>query len=85
MKVIRIERTVPRKGVVEEPYISRRGYKLGDPKFGDEKHEAKNATFVKTLEEVADLIDKGFSLWMTAKGKRPSLISPASLRVIRSS
>lgn len=69
--------------MVEEPYRSRRGYKLGDPKHGSEIHLTKNAIFVKTLDEAADLVGRGYSLWMTAKGKRPSLISPGSLRVIR--
>jgi hypothetical protein len=42
-----------------------------------------NAVYVKTLDEAAALISKGFSLWMTSKGKRASLISPQSLRVVR--
>ena len=82
-KVIRIERTDPRRGGPEEPYYSTRGYKLGDPAKGAEKHVAANAVYVRTLDEAAALIDRGYSLWMTRRGKRPSLISPGSLRIVR--
>ena len=82
-KVIRIERMNPRPGGVEEPHWTTRGYQLADPKFGDSKHIATNALYVRSLDEVADHLGRGYSLWMTRKGKRPSLISPGSLRVIR--
>jgi hypothetical protein len=39
--------------------------------------------FAATLEDVALLVEQGFSLWMGAEGKRASLISPGSLRVVR--
>lgn len=81
-RVIRIERVSSRKGVTEEPEVTAKGYKLGDPSFGDKKHYAENAVYVRTLEEAAVLIGKGFSLWMGAKGKRASLISPGSLRIL---
>jgi hypothetical protein len=82
-RVIRIERTAPRKGVVEEPVFNARGYKLGDPGLGIKKHHAENAVHVKTLDEAANMIGQGFSLWMGAKGKRGSLIAPKSLRIHR--
>ena len=82
-RVIKIERISPRKGVIEEPEFSTRGYKLGDPKLGTKKHHAEGAVYVKTLDEVANLIGQGFSLWMGAKGKRGSLIAPHSLRILR--
>jgi hypothetical protein len=82
-RVIRIERTSPRMGVMEEPVLNARGYKLGDPDLGKEKHHAENAVHVKTLDEAAALIGQGFSLWMGAKGKRGSLIAPQSLRIQR--
>lgn len=82
-QVIRIERTNPRAGVIEEPLLTGKGYQLADPANGRLKHHAEMATHVRTLDEVATLIDKGFSLWMTAKGKRPSLITPPKLRVVR--
>tara|TARA_R110002074_G_scaffold378796_1_gene556736 strand:+ start:3183 stop:3443 length:261 start_codon:yes stop_codon:yes gene_type:complete len=81
--VTRIERISPRDGSIEEPEWTSKGYCLGDPKFGNKKHHAKNAVFVKSLNEVAELISQGFSLRMTAKGKRPSLVAPRSLRVVR--
>lgn len=82
-KVIKIERVKSRPGVDEEPYLAVSGYKLADPKFGDIKHHGVNAVYVRTLDEAADLIGRGFSLWMVQKGKRESLISPGSLRIIR--
>lgn len=82
-KVIRIERTKPREGVLEEPVRQAGSYVLGDPKCGAEKHHADNAVFVATLEEAAALVEKGFSLRMGRPGKRGSLISPGSLRIIR--
>lgn len=82
-KVIRIERVSSRPGGTEVPHRTARGYQLADPRKGDEKHHAANATFVRTLEEAASLIDDGFSLWMTRPGKRPSLISPGGLRIVR--
>jgi predicted fused transcriptional regulator/phosphomethylpyrimidine kinase len=82
-KIIRIERVEPRDGIVEEPEFGARGYCLGDPKFGSEKHHAKNAVFVMSLDEAAELVSAGFSLRMVGKGKRASLVSPKGLRVVR--
>jgi hypothetical protein len=82
-QVITIERAAPRDGIIEEPEWSAKGYCLGDPKFGAEKHHAKNAVFVKTLDEAAELVSKGFSLRMVGPGKRASLVSPKSLRIVR--
>lgn len=81
-RVVGIERVAPRKGVTEEPELTRRGYKLGDPGFGRARHHAEHAVYVKTLDEAAVLVGKSFSLWMGAKGKRPSLIAPSSLRIL---
>lgn len=82
-KVVRIERIAPRDGVAEEPALTAKGYVMGDPRFGKEKHHAKNAVFVRTLDEVAVLVGQGFSLRMKARGKRESLVSPGMLRIIR--
>jgi hypothetical protein len=83
-KVVRIERTQPRPGGTEQPSRAANGrYQLADPKFGSLKHHAEHAVFVHTLEEAAALIERGFSLWMTREGKRPSLISPNGLRIVR--
>lgn len=80
--VIRIERVSPRKGAAEEPEFTTKGYKLGDPAYGNRKHHAEHAVYVKSLENAAALIGKGFSLWMVVKGKRASLISPSSLKIV---
>jgi len=82
-RVIRIERVSPREGLNEEPELTTRGYRLGDPAHGSDKHHAEHAVYVKTLDEAAELINRGFSLWMSARGKRASLIAPQSLRVVR--
>lgn len=82
-KVIRIERVSPRNGVVEEPEWTPNGYCLADPKFGAEKHHVKNAVFVRTLNEAAELVSAGYSLRMTGQNKRASLVSPKSLRIVR--
>lgn len=82
-RVIRIERVSSRSGVVEEPIITAKGYQLADPAHGKHKHHAEHATYVRTLDEAATLIERGFSLRMGAKGKPPSLIAPKSLRILR--
>ena len=82
-KVIRIERKNSRAGGVEEPSLSARGYALGDPAHSILKHRAENAVYVKTLDEAAELMLRGFSLRMSRSGKRASMISPASLLVVR--
>jgi hypothetical protein len=83
MATINIERLDPRNGVAEVPYKTRRGYKLADPGYGREMHHAKNAIYRSTIQEAADLVEAGHWIWMTQPGKRPSLISPASLRITR--
>lgn len=82
-RVTKIERISPRDGVREEPAYTAKGYQLADPARGREKHHAKFATYVKTLDEAAELISKGYSLWMVSQGKRASLIAPQSLRIVR--
>ncbi len=82
-RVIGIERVSSRTGVVEEPAITSKGYQLADPAHGSQKHHAEHAVHVRTLDEAAELIGKGFSLWMGARGKRASLIEPRSLRIVR--
>ncbi|MBY6163776.1 hypothetical protein KUV73_23040 [Mameliella alba] len=82
-RVIKIERTSSRAGVIEEPAITSKGYPLADPAHGKDKHHAEFAVYANTLDDAANLIAKGFSLWMGAKGKRASLIAPKSLRIVR--
>jgi len=79
---MRIERVRPRPGSAEEPLRTPSGYQLADPKFGADKHKARYAVFVDTIEDAADLIrGRGFHIWMKGDGKRASLICPASLRI----
>lgn len=82
-KVLRIERVKPRGGKQEQPWQTPQGYCLGDPRHGIEKHHEQNAVYVRTLDEAAELIARGFSLRMAGPGKRPSLISPSGLIVVR--
>lgn len=82
-RVIRIERVSSRKGVVEAPVFTAKGYQLVDPAHGNEKNKVAHATYVHTLDEAASLVSRGFSLRMGAKGKSPSLIAPKSLRIVR--
>lgn len=80
---IRIERTKPRPGTPEEPVKQERGFMLVDPRVKGRKNLVVNATYVLSLEEAANLIEQGYLIRMGAKGKRPSLIAPGSLRIIR--
>jgi hypothetical protein len=82
---IRIERLHPRPGCTkEEPARTAQGYQLVQPPYAGLKNRVEDAVFVDTLEEVADLVERrGCYVRMGCKGKRPSLISPRSLRITR--
>jgi hypothetical protein len=83
-KVVKIERTVPPKGPPEVPFRVRSGdFKMADPGIGKQRHHAKHAIPARSLNEVADKLAHGLSLWMKQPGKRETLICAASLRVIR--
>jgi hypothetical protein len=84
-KVIRIERIAPRPGGAEEPVRTSRGYQLADPRHGSQRHHAENAVFARDLDEAAEMIERGFSIWIRGAGKRASLISPKALRIVRAS
>ena len=84
-RVISIERISSRSGMVEESAVTARGYQLADHAHGKHKHHAEHVTYVKTLDEAAAMIERGFSLCMGAKGKAHSLIAPKSLRIVRAS
>jgi hypothetical protein len=81
---VRIERTNPRSGEDEHPIETERGYELVDRRVAGQKNKVENSTFVRSLEEAAYLVEQGFAIRMGGIGKRPSLISPNSLRIIRS-
>jgi len=82
-KVIAIKRKNPRPGGDEAPLLTPKGFKLAAPHFGNKKHHGKNAEYARTLEDAAELISKGYSIWMTRPGKRESLICPSSLEILR--
>ncbi|WP_181705314.1 hypothetical protein [Chthonobacter rhizosphaerae] len=82
-KVVRIERIDPPEGGPEVPLLTPKGYQLADPAHGKERHHAKHAVYAPTLERAAELIKQGFSIWMKQEGKRQTLISPKSLRIVR--
>ena len=81
--VLRIERTRPRGGVAEHPALDKGKYVLGDPKAKGRKHCVENAVYARTIEEAAALVEAGHSLRMGRPGKWPSMICPASLRIVR--
>ncbi len=75
-KCIRIERTSPRVGGDEFAIKYDRGYQLVAPGFSKaERNLVRNATFVHTLGEAADLLDRGYSLRMGHLSRLPRLIT----------
>jgi hypothetical protein len=80
---VKIVRVRPRPGVVEEPIEGDRGFELVDRRISGQKNKVENSTFVRSIDEAAYLVEQGFAIRMGAVGKRPSLISPQSLRIIR--
>jgi hypothetical protein len=83
-KVVKIERQTAIEGLPEVPFRTSSGdFKMADPSVGKERHHAENAIFVKSLDDVAGHLARGYSLWMKRPGKRQTLIRAASLRVIR--
>jgi hypothetical protein len=79
---VKIERIHPRSGVTELPVETERGFELVDRRIAGQKNKVENSTFVRSIEEAAYLVEQGFAIRMSALGKRPSLISPRSLRVV---
>ena len=82
---IKIERKRPWKGFPAVPeHDPSRGYEMGPPAAGREKHHRANAVWVETLEDVVAHLRLGYSLRMTNAGRmRGSLICPDSLIVRR--
>lgn len=80
---VRIERLNPRDGLDEQPVKTDRGYELVDPRIPQDRHHVRNSTFVRSIEDAAYLVEQGFSIRMAAPGKRASLISSKSLKIVR--
>jgi hypothetical protein len=78
-----ITRLKPRPGHHEVPEYSGAGYQLVASSVSKGRNKVENATFVRTLEEAADLVEKGYSIRMSAPGLRPSLIGPKSIKITR--
>lgn len=80
---VQIMRIVSRPGTTEVPIESGRGFELVDRRISGQKNKVENSTFVRSLDEAAYLVEQGFAIRMGAPDKRPSLISPQSVRIIR--
>lgn len=76
-----ISRVNPKTGKTEHPHRDKQGnFILGDPSFGSELHYRKNAVLTPDYAEALRLVQKGFSIRMTAgDGSPPSLISASKL------
>jgi hypothetical protein len=60
---VRIERQEPRCPEGEQPTRTAHGYQLADPTLGSEWHYVKNAIYVQSLEEAANLVqNRGFAI-----------------------
>lgn len=84
-RVARIERTKPRPGGSEEAvFYPGKGYQLRPP---DTQRAGMNrvasAKFVATLDDAADLIEKGYDIRMGRPGVRPSYIAASGLNIVR--
>ncbi len=80
---VTIERINPRDGLREHPVESDRGFELVDRRLSGQKNLVENATYVRSIDEAAYLIEQGYAIRMGAGGKRASMISPDSLRINR--
>jgi hypothetical protein len=82
-KVEKIIRTEPRDGIEETPVCNRDGkFVLAHDDHGDKKHHKESKDYADTLEQVADMIARGYHVRMGRKGKSPSMIAPDSLRIV---
>ena len=85
---VRIERIDPRHGEAETPLQTARGFELVDGRaYGMRanglKGRADHATFIRSIEDAAYLVEQGYSIKMTGEGKRAALVTPAKLRIVR--
>lgn len=55
---------------------------MADPKVGDDRHLAKHAIYMDSIEDVVAGLRSGLSLWMKQPGKRETLICAGSLKVL---
>ena len=79
---VRIERIDPRHGEPETPLETARGFELVDARSAGQKARI-GATFIRSIDDAAYLVEQGYAIRMTGQGKRPALVAPAKLRIIR--
>ena len=84
-KCIRIERTQPRAGMIDQAFLYSEGYCLADHAIPSKvRHHNQSRTFVATLDEAAELIEqKGFHIRMGDSFREASLIQPSEVRCVR--
>lgn len=59
---MRAYRLDPKTGKKQYPILQDGCFVLGDPKYGDQKHYAKNKVLVCDEQEMIDLIMQGYSV-----------------------
>ncbi len=81
-RVASIFRKKPRGSAPERPVKFKQGYRLRPPGLtGNDRNRIEHAVHVATLEEVADLLTKGHSVWVGAEGQKRSLVSLSGLEI----
>ena len=80
---VRIERIDPRRGEPEAPLETARGFELVDGRTAGGRERADHATFIRSIEDAAYLVEQGYSIKMIGEGKRAALVAPAKLRILR--
>lgn len=81
-KVEKIVRAEPRDGVEERPVPNRGGkYVPAHGDHGAKKHHKEAKEYADSLEQVADMIARGYHVRMGRAAKRPSIIAPDKPRV----
>ncbi len=78
---VHIERTDPRHGEPERPVETARGFELVDHRAPGARVDL--ATYIRSIDDAAYLIEQGYSIRMTGPGKRSALVPPAKLRIVR--
>ena len=78
---VRIERTIPRRGEPEHPVETARGFELVDQRLSGARPDL--ATFIRSIDDAAYLVEQGYSIRMTGPGKRAAVVPPAGLRIVR--
>ena len=80
---VRIERIDPRRGEPEAPLETARGFELVDGRAAGGRERVDHATFIRSIEDAAYLVEQGYSIKMIGEGKRAALVAPAKLRILR--